>query len=214
MRRAWLPAALTAVAVALAACTTAVAQQPEEKVLYLTFDDGPSRATTEILDVLRTNDADATFFTTGEELLQHQDIARRAIAQGNVVAAHTFSHLNLTKLGSARLARQLERSMAALREVGSDSDCLRPPYGAVNDTVKQAMRERGLQSVLWNVDPKDWNSPGASTIADRIVSNAYPGAVVLLHDGGGDRSQTVRALRMALPKLRAQGYEFEPVPGC
>ncbi len=76
------------------------------------------------------------------------------------------------------------------------------------------METRDLRSVLWNIDSRDWRTPGASTIAERLVESAYPGAVVLLHDGGGDRSQTVAALRIALPRLRAQGYEFRPVPGC
>ncbi|PXY28432.1 hypothetical protein BAY60_15840 [Prauserella muralis] len=182
--------------------------------MYLTFDDGPGGATAAILDVLRAHDAKATFFAVGKNLAARPGPARRALAEGHAVAAHTWSHPNLTGLGPTALAGELDRSVAAVRDVGSDSRCLRPPYGAIDDPVRQALRARDLRPVLWNVDSSDWRRPGARATADRLVRDAYPGAVVLLHDGGGDRSETVAALRIALPELRTEGYRLRPVPGC
>ncbi|WP_216205451.1 polysaccharide deacetylase family protein [Amycolatopsis aidingensis] len=208
-----LAAALVAVPV-VAACAVPTARTHPAKELYLTFDDGPGGATAGILDVLKANQAQATFFAIGRNLAAHPGLARREIAEGHVLSGHTWSHPDLTRLGPTELAGQLDRSMAAVRDAGSDSTCLRPPYGAVDETVRHALGERGLRSVRWNVDSADWREPSARAIADRLVADAYPGAVVLLHDGGGDRARTVAALRLALPELRAKGYVFRPVPGC
>lgn len=212
------------IATAMTACSAAPALESTtdgsgdadgtDKVLYLTFDDGPGTATGKVLRVLNENDAEATFFTIGKQVAAHPKTARRERVAGDAVAAHTWGHLNLTRLDPTELSRQLDRSIAELRDVGSDSDCVRPPYGAVDSAVKKALDKRHLRSVLWNIDPKDWRNPGAHTIADRIVGHAYSGAVVLLHDGGGDRAQTVEALRIALPRLRSEGYRLAPIPGC
>ncbi|MBK1783818.1 polysaccharide deacetylase family protein [Prauserella cavernicola] len=203
-----------AVLLALSGCSAAASPPTEPKLLHLTFDDGPGRATGAVLDVLADNDAEAVFFALGADLAQHRDVTRRAIAEGNVVANHSWAHADLTRLDPAALDAELDRTTAALRAVGSTSSCVRPPYGSTNDEVDARLDDRGLRSVLWNVDTEDWRRPGASVIAERLVDQASPGAVVLLHDGGGDRSDTVQALRIALPKLAAQGYEFTTVPGC
>ncbi|WP_157405137.1 polysaccharide deacetylase family protein [Actinopolyspora halophila] len=201
-------------AVVLAGCAAPTQAGSDTKPLYLTFDDGPSNATDEILTVLNGNDVRATFFTLGENLAENHELAQRMLAEGHVVATHTWNHRNLTKLSPAELDSQLRRSVNEGRAVGSDSDCIRPPYGATNDAVQDALAEHDLRSVLWNVDPKDWKRPDAEALADRLVETAYPRAVVLLHDGGGNREKTIQALRTALPELRAKGYEFRPVPGC
>ncbi|MCP2259803.1 chitooligosaccharide deacetylase [Streptoalloteichus tenebrarius] len=184
------------------------------KEIYLTFDDGPGTETGQILDILRENNAKAVFFAIGQNLDAHHDLARRVINEGHVVASHTWSHQNLTRVDAGQGDAEIDRAGEALRRVGSTSRCLRPPEGATNDAVKARLRAKGLRPVLWNVDTEDWKRPGADVIADRLVSRVRPGMVVLLHDGGGDRSQTVQALRTALPALAAQGYAFRAVPGC
>ena len=184
-----------------------------EKVLYLTFDDGPGDETVAILDVLREHDAKAVFFALGQNLARQSDLGRRIVAEGHALANHTWSHESLTDLGVRGRAHELEDTADLLRRLGSDSPCARPPYGATDDDVTSDLAERGLRQVLWNVDTEDWTGPGAAAIANRLMQ-AENGDVVLMHDGGSDRTQTVEALRQALPKLAADGYTFDVVPGC
>ncbi|HEV6954424.1 MAG TPA: polysaccharide deacetylase family protein [Promicromonospora sp.] len=185
----------------------------ERKVLYLTFDDGPGDETVEILDLLRAHDGKAVFFALGQNLARHTDLGRRVVAEGHALANHTWDHANLTRLDTDGRAHQLEPTADLLRSLGSESPCVRPPYGATDDTVAADLAVRGAEQVLWTVDPADWSRPGADVIAERLLT-APRGAVVLLHDGGGDRTQTVDALRQALPRLAADGWTFETVPGC
>ncbi|WP_129667939.1 polysaccharide deacetylase family protein [Phytoactinopolyspora endophytica] len=184
-----------------------------EKVLYLTFDDGPGDETIEILDLLREYDAKAVFFALGQELAQQTDLGRRIVAEGHVLANHTWNHKDLTGLDTAGRKQELEQAAELLDQLGSDSTCIRPPYGATNDEVKDYLSADGMQEALWTVDSKDWTAPGVDTIVSELL-RAESGDVVLMHDGGGDRTQTVEALREALPKLADQGYTFDTVPGC
>ena len=184
-----------------------------EKVLYLTFDDGPGDETVEILDVLRENDAKAVFFALGQELAHETDLGRRIVAGGHVLANHTWSHEDLTTLDTSGREDEVRQTGRLLDQVGSDSQCVRPPYGATGDAVVDDLDAWGLTQLLWTVDTEDWTRPGADTIAARLLE-AQSGDVVLMHDGGSDRSQTVAALRTALPRLAAEGYSFDVVPGC
>jgi hypothetical protein len=104
------------------------------------------------------------------------------------------------------MADEVSSTAAAIG--GRDSGCLRPPYGARNATVGSNATKLGYQLVLWTIDPRDWSRPGAQAIATRVISRAHPNGVVVMHDGGGDRSQTVAALEIMLPALRDQGYRF------
>lgn len=184
-----------------------------EKVLYLTFDDGPGDETVEILDVLSEHDAKAVFFVLGQNLAHQTDLGRRIVAEGHVLANHTWTHEDLTGLDASGREQELEDTADLLGRLGSDSPCVRPPYGSTDDDVTRDLTERGMPQVLWNIDTEDWTRPGAATIADRLMQ-AESGDVVLLHDGGSDRTQTVQALRQALPKLAEEGYAFDVVPGC
>lgn len=212
-------ALLLTLPVAAAGCAAGRALGPadaastERKVLYLTFDDGPGDETVEILDLLRAHDGKAVFFALGQNLARHTDLGRRVVAEGHALANHTWDHANLTRLDADGRAHQLEPTADLLRSLGSESPCVRPPYGATDDTVAAGLAVRGAEQVLWTVDPADWSRPGADVIAERLLT-APRGAVVLLHDGGGDRTQTVDALRQALPRLAADGWTFETVPGC
>ncbi|GAB3488714.1 polysaccharide deacetylase family protein [Amycolatopsis cihanbeyliensis] len=212
-----LPALLGALIIGLLAvtgCTAVASSSHQGKELYLTFDDGPGTDTGHILDVLEENDARAVFFAVGRNLDSHRDLARRAISEGHILANHTWDHQTLTTLDPAGLDAELDKATAELHQVGSTSPCVRPPSGATNEVVDTRFQEKGMRRVLWNVDTEDWREPGASVIARRLVDRATPGAVILMHDGGGDRSETVQALREALPELAARGYTFSTVPGC
>lgn len=212
-------ALLLTLPVLAAGCAAAGALRPadaaaaEPKVLYLTFDDGPGDETVEILDLLRAHDGKAVFFALGQNLARHTDLGRRIVAEGHALANHTWNHANLTGLDADARAQELEPTADLLRSLGSESPCVRPPYGATDDAVAADLAARGTEQVLWTVDPADWSRPGADVIAERILA-APRGAVVLLHDGGGDRTQTVDALRQALPRLAADGWTFDVVPGC
>lgn len=186
------------------------------KVIYLTFDDGPTvKYTKRILDLLDEYDAKATFFQVGENATAHPDLTRSVIERGHALGSHTWNHRDLRKLNRDRLNRQISRTSAALQGItGRPITCIRPPFGAVNARVRSTIRDRELAMKLWDIDPRDWKRPGSAAIARRVVSKAHPGAVSLMHDGGGNRSQSVRALKRILRSLSKQRYDFKTLPGC
>ncbi|WP_168582930.1 polysaccharide deacetylase family protein [Gephyromycinifex aptenodytis] len=183
------------------------------KVVYLTFDDGPNRVTTpKVLALLKKHDAKATFFMVGDQAqgTGKAALVRRVRAAGHAVGSHTYSHPALTTLPSEQIRRELRRTDALIGR----TTCMRPPGGATNSTVASIARTEGKRVVLWNVDTMDWRRPGAAAILTETMSSTRPGSVVLMHDGGGPRAQTVQALAEALPRLAAQGYRFETLPSC
>ena len=186
------------------------------KVIYLTFDDGPTtKYTQRILDLLDEYDAKATFFQVGENATAHPELTRSVIERGHALGNHTWSHEDLRKLSRGKLNLQITRTSAALQRItGRPITCMRPPFGAVNARVKSTIRDRKLAMKLWDIDPRDWKRPGSAAIARRVVSNAHPGAVSLMHDGGGNRSQSVAALKRILRSLSKQRYDFKTLPGC
>jgi peptidoglycan-N-acetylglucosamine deacetylase len=174
----------------------------DEKVLYFTFDDGPNPPyTTQILDILAKHNAHGTFFVLGEALNEHPEIVEKIRAAGHAIGNHTHDHKSLPSLSADEVRQEMT--------TGPRSKCFRPPYGAMNDEVREVAADLGVEVVLWNVDPRDWDEPGTDTIVDRVLSNKYSGAIILMHDGGGDRSQTVEALERLLTKLSADGYSFK-----
>lgn len=177
----------------------------------LTFDDGPSATwTPKVLDLLDQYGARATFFLVGSQVAAYPDLAREIVARGHRVAGHTMDHADLASLASSQWDRQIDQSNALIeRTTGQKVTCVRPPYGSHNSTVDGRLADRGLDVAMWTIDPQDWGRPGAGVIADRVLSALRPGAVVLLHDGGGDRSQTVAALEQIL--RNADGTTFAPM---
>jgi peptidoglycan/xylan/chitin deacetylase (PgdA/CDA1 family) len=177
------------------------------KVLYLTFDDGPDPTwTPKVLEVLRRYGVHATFFELGIQVKEHPTLPALVRADGHRIGNHTYSHTSLPSLDAAHLRAQIEHGPAAT--------CLRPPFGAVNARVRTAAARAGQKIVLWDVDTRDWSKPGTAKVVHTVLRNVHPGATVLMHDAGGDRSETVAALRVVLPKLIAEGYTFATVPGC
>ncbi|WP_413760037.1 polysaccharide deacetylase family protein [Streptomyces sp. MMBL 11-3] len=176
--------------------------------MVLSFDDGPDpRYTPDILKVLKAHDVRAMFFVCGEMAADNKDLLRRMSDEGHVVGNHTWSHPLLTKLSRSAIRSQMERTSDVVeRTYGERPGWFRAPYGAWNRAAFQIGAELGMEPLAWTVDTLDWTTPGARTIERRVVRGAGPGVVVLGHDAGGDRSQSVRALREYLPRLLDSGY--------
>ncbi|PWI13894.1 oligosaccharide deacetylase [Streptomyces sp. Act143] len=176
--------------------------------MVLTFDDGPDpRYTPAILDTLAEYDVRAMFFVCGEMAVDNKDLLERMADEGHVVGNHTWSHPLLTRLSRGRIRSEMERTCDVIEEAyGERPQWFRAPYGAWNRAAFQLGSELGMEPLAWTVDTLDWTTPGARTIERRVENGAAPGVVVLSHDAGGDRSQSVRALRAYLPQLLDSGY--------
>lgn len=175
----------------------------------LTFDDGPGPTTNGVLDVLAREGVRATFFDVGVHVAADPGTVRRELADGHDVGNHSWSHAALTALPDQAIAGEIDRTQDALVAAGAPRpNCFRPPYGLIDGRVGAAAARAGTTPVLWTVDPKDWSRPGAAAIAARVLGSVAPGGVVLLHDGGGDRSQTLQALPVIIDGLKQRGYRF------
>lgn len=188
----------------------------EPGTVYLTFDDGPTRAWTPlVLDVLADHDARATFFPIGSQVADEPGLMRRAVAEGHRIGNHTWGHDRLAGLTPNEFDETVDRTQRAIAGVtGTPPSCLRPPGGVIDQSARDMAASAGLAVASWTVDPSDWRKPGRDAIVDDVITRVRPGAVVLLHDGGGDRSQTVGALDELLDRLGSAGFRFEPLPGC
>ncbi|HET6813692.1 MAG TPA: polysaccharide deacetylase family protein, partial [Actinomycetota bacterium] len=179
-------------------------------VVYLTFDDGPAPAwTPRVLELLASYRARATFFVLGRSAAAYPDLVRQEFAAGHGVGNHTWSHRRLTGLTGGQLAAEVGATSAAIqRATGAPVRCLRPPYAVVDAASADRVRALGLRLVLWDIDTYDWRGPGAGVIAGRVLGRVRSGDVVLMHDGGGDRGQTLAALEQVLATLSAKGFRF------
>ena len=182
-------------------------------VVYLTFDDGPHPTwTPRVLDVLDAYGVPATFFVLGLNATRFPEIVERMVAAGHEAENHTFDHIWLDKAPRDLFVAQVEAADEALHAAaGGRVDpiaCLRPPYAAMNEHTRSLAAELGKSIVLWSVDTQDWRRPGEEQIVSHVLSNARPGAIILMHDGGGERSQTVAALDAVLEGLTGRGYAF------
>jgi peptidoglycan/xylan/chitin deacetylase (PgdA/CDA1 family) len=177
-----------------------------EKVVYFTFDDGPDPAwTPQILDILARNNAKATFFELGQMVDRHPELHDAVLAAGNTIGSHSYSHPQLTRLSAAKMQREITG--------GPQSKCFRPPYGSANAQVRAQIKADGMRPVLWDVDSLDWTKPGSEAIVANVLRTVHSGSVVLMHDAGGNRSQSVAALEKLLPILASKGYSF-PALDC
>jgi peptidoglycan/xylan/chitin deacetylase (PgdA/CDA1 family) len=185
---------------------TAAAAAGNKKVLFFSFDDGPDPVwTPKILQVLAKYDAHATFFELGKMQAEHPGLREQILAAGNTIGSHSITHPQLTALSPAKRHHEIFD--------GPKSKCFRPPYGATNPKVRAEIKAAGMVQVLWDVDPRDWARPGTQAIVSNILQNAHRRNIILMHDGGGDRTQTVAALDKALRILKQQGYSF-PAMDC
>ncbi|SDK68979.1 polysaccharide deacetylase family protein [Streptomyces indicus] len=193
------------------------------KKLVLTFDDGPDPTwTPRVLDVLKEHDAHAVFFVTGTMASRHPDLVRRMVDEGHEVGLHTFNHPDLSYQSRSRIDWELSQNQLALAgSAGIRTTLFRPPYSSFADAfdnknwpVTEYIGSRGYITVVNNTDSEDWKRPGADAIIKRATPKGGKGAIVLMHDSGGDRSQTVAALDRFIPQLQDKGYEFTHLTGA
>jgi len=184
-----------------------------KKLVALTFDDGPDpRFTPAILKILKDNGVKATFFVLSSHAKQRPDLTRRIVADGHLIANHSRTHRDMTKLNAAELEGEFRRSQEAIASVtGAAPRFFRVPYGITDAKVTAEARRKKLQLVGWEVDSTDWSKPGTATIVKRATPQRNGGMIVLLHDSGGDRRQTIAALPAIIRTYRERGYEFVTV---
>jgi peptidoglycan/xylan/chitin deacetylase (PgdA/CDA1 family) len=180
------------------------------KAIALTIDDGPSPVyTPQILRLLDKYHVTATFSMIGIEARAYPGVAREVAAAGHLIANHTWTHLDLLWLPPVLAADQMDRATMAIHAAtGRVPNLFRAPYGAWSPFVLQRCAEAGMIPLGWSVDPRDWSRPGVPAIIANIMRNTHSGSIILEHDGGGDRSQTVAALKYVIPRLLAAGYRF------
>lgn len=177
-------------------------------VVYLTFDDGPSTFTPEILRILTRTHSTATFFQLGVNQRLYPDLVGAVRAQGSSIGNHTYDHRDLTMMSNAGVRSELKRGPKG-------SKCARPPYGATTPRVRQLINGMGMTQMLWSNDTSDWSRPGSRVIYLRAAGPQIGnGSVVLMHDGGGPRAQTVAALPKIIAELQRRGYLIRKLPGC
>lgn len=180
------------------------------KVIALTIDDGPSPVyTPQILRLLEKYRVTAAFSMVGVHVERYPGVARDVAAAGHAIMNHTWQHLDLPVLPAAAALAQMDQATEAIHQVtGRAPAYFRAPYGAWSRQVFRHCQATGMTPVDWSVDPRDWARPGTSSIIGNILRNTQTGSIILEHDGGGDRSQTVAALKAVIPRLLDAGYHF------
>jgi peptidoglycan/xylan/chitin deacetylase (PgdA/CDA1 family) len=183
--------------------------------IALTFDDGPWYDTPQFLAVLERERVPATFFEIGNQISTYGQggaIERRMLADGDMVGDHTWNHANVSGGGSFA-ASEISQAAAAIRGAtrGFQPCLFRAPYGASSSALTSEARSLGFTTIQWDIDPRDWARPGTDAIYQNVIANAHDGAIVIQHDGGGDRSETLAALPREIATLRHAGYRFVTV---
>ncbi|MGZ0152036.1 polysaccharide deacetylase family protein [Kribbella sp. WER1] len=200
---------LLVVGLAPRASATGTSEARARRYVYLTFDDGPSTYTPQVLKILRAYGARATFFEIGQNVRRYPAYTRNVYRQGNSVQNHTWSHPDLRRVSWPVFRSQVLTADRVIRaQTGYTPRCLRPPYGGMDKLEARRAALLGKKIRVWTIDTRDWSRPGSSVILRRALANVHDGSVILMHDGGGNRSQTVAALPTILRTLKARGFGF------
>ena len=185
--------------------------------LALTFDDGPgdNPPSMDFVRLLARAHVPATFFEVGDQIAEYDvtgSVEKAMLADGDMIADHTWSHPDMLLLDRAEQRAQLLWPLELIRKRTGFTPCLwRPPYGDVDGELVSLARSMGLITVMWDVDPDDWQNPGTAAIYQRVISSVHNGAIVIEHFGGGPRTETLAALPAEIATLRHQGYRFVTV---
>jgi peptidoglycan-N-acetylglucosamine deacetylase len=197
-----------------------VTQVPvRQKVVALTFDDGPNPPyTDEIVTYLHATGIHATFFVVGRAVAAHPEVVREEVQDGDALGNHSWDHAHLVLERRPHIQREIAMTDAAIQHAtGVTTRLFRPPFGARDYAVISVARQMGYQVIMWSVPlPHDWEGPPPEVIRDRVVRYVKDGSIIVLHDGNrgkaGDRENTVKATKLIVETLRAQGYRFVTVP--
>tara|TARA_R110002110_G_scaffold65206_5_gene180092 strand:+ start:36500 stop:37207 length:708 start_codon:yes stop_codon:yes gene_type:complete len=182
----------------------------DQKVVALTFDDGPSKPYTEqILAILDKHNVKATFYLLGVSIKSYPEIVKQTIKSGHELGNHSMYHKKLKNKNADSIAREVSNVDELIKKMGYTKELtFRSPYGQVSPSIQQAMDKLGKKNVLFSYLPKDWEGPAAKVIHDRIMTRVRPGFIITLHDGGKRRQTTVEATEMLIESLQSQGYRF------
>lgn len=181
------------------------------KVIALTIDDGPYFQTTPgIHQVLREKGIKATFFTMGLNAEKHPELLAKAVADGHEIGLHGYTHKLFTRLSEAEITEEMDRIDKLVASVAPPATLFRPPGGAYNAQILDMARRRGLQTIMWNIDTRDWARPGVDSVVNNVMKNVRPGSIILMHDGQYPLP-TAEAIGIIIDRLKAQGYQFVTV---
>jgi len=183
----------------------------EGNYVAITFDDGPHpQNTPRLLDMLRARNVKATFYVIGRSVDLHPGVVRRTVAEGHEIGNHSHTHRLMTQLSDSEVRSEMQRCEDAIgKAAGVRPRTMRPPYGGLQQRQRELVHaEFGYPTILWSVDPLDWKRPGPSVVAQRMISGASPGGILLAHDL---HSQTVDAMPATLDGLLRRGYKFVTV---
>ena len=181
----------------------------DEKIVALTFDDGPSKYTQQFLDILDKYDVKATFFNLGENIDQYPELAKKVVEKGHQLASHTYNHKQLNKLDAAEFIKQVDDNAKRIEEVtGVSTSFIRAPYGEFSSECWLNSKGSITAAVNWTEDSEDWSLPGVDAIVTKAADDVNPGSIILMHDGGGEREQGLEALPKIIEKVKAKGYRF------
>ena len=186
---------------------------PEKKVIALTFDDGPwPNTTAKVLDILKKNRIKSTFFVVGQNVKNYPDLTKQIVADGHVIANHTWHHWYHNMNAQAAAYEVANTGDIIYQTTGVRTSLFRPPGGIMNNGVAAYAKNNKYAVIMWSADSMDYSRPAVPRLMNNIFREAKPGGIVLMHDGGGDRSHTVKALPEIISRFRKQGYEFVTVP--
>ncbi|TGE33456.1 polysaccharide deacetylase family protein [Desulfosporosinus sp. Sb-LF] len=178
----------------------------QEKVVALTFDDGPDPIDTpDVLDILKEREVKATFFVLGQAAQSNPNLLKRLVKEGHEIGNHSFDH----DYQQRRLVEQINQTdKEVFAATGTHTHYYRPPGGFLSKYQLETIKNNGRVVALWSVDSKDWRNPGVKQIVDNVMKNVFPGSIILLHDGGYHRIQTVKALGPIIDALKDRGYRL------
>lgn len=185
-----------------------------EKLIAITFDDGPHPIyTPQLLEIFDAVGGKATFFMVGEEMQKHRDLVKKVYDVGHEIGNHTYTHPHLSKLSMEQCLDEIERNENLVEElVGQKPVVFRPPYFDYNDEVIGILGEKGYPMIgAMNGEARDWEQPGVEHIYKASLDAVKEGSILIFHDGYGDRSQSVEAVRKLVHEVGSQGYQFVTV---
>jgi peptidoglycan-N-acetylglucosamine deacetylase len=185
---------------------------PGRREVAIGFDDGPYPDTPAFVRMLERSHATATFFMIGRQVTStYRETMLHELRAGDVLGDHTYTHPDMTRTSDPR--GQLSRTRSAIRALTGYTPCVwRPPYGDVNASVIRIASSLGMATVGWNVDPSDYTQPGTGAIVERVLSQVRPGSIIISHDGGGPRGQTLAAYPRIIAALHRRGYRVVTIP--